>query len=397
MYKTGEIIFKEGENLDKAYIILKGKVKLTSTLGYSVTSGESSIIAEWSILKDKISPESAIADSDVELADIKDIEFTYELLERSFDRLTYVNKGFSSELKPVDKVREIIKTVTKGSWRFFNDFKKSKYFLARKQIERGEFDEAYKNLSQIPKRLFSEEMDNEIEILKTLCLYFVNPKAIMERFNILRRHVDKYQKHISFTLLLEILTKGVENIDGMLNMYLKHGIYIPPKTVMMIEGEYGNDVFFILSGYVRVWRFSSKNPVLITFLGPAEIVGEVSTIGDLPRTATIMAPRPVQALLFSKDSIRKSLEANKKFALEILKASLKRIQNMKKLKETGSKIEGRIKFLKSKWGISELNRMSINIEELASFLHADKRTVVEYLIENKIASIGSDGTIKFKE
>ncbi len=397
MYKSGEIIFKEGDKLDKSYIVLKGQVRLTSTLGYSITAGEPSVIAEWAMLNNKTSPESATANSNVELADIDEIEFTYELLERSFDRLSYVNRTFSSDLKPPDKVREIIKTVTKGGWRFFGEFERSKYFLARRQIGRGEFEKAYKNLSQIPKRIFGEEMDGEIEILKTLCLQFVDPKAAVERYNLLRRNANKYKRYISYALLMEVTTKGMDSIDSMLKMYLKHGIYIPPKTVLMVEGELGNDVLFILSGYVRVVRYSSGKPILLTFLGPAEIVGEVSTLGDQPRTATVVAHKPIQALLFSKESLRSSLESNKKFALEILKASLKRIQNMKKFKETGENIENRIKFLKNEWGVRELNKMGINLDELASFLKVDKWKVIDYLNEKKIALIGSDGTVKFKE
>ena len=397
MYKKGQIIFKEGDKLDKAYIILEGKVRLTSTLGYSMIAEESSIIAEWMMLDDNTSPEDAIAESDVELADVEEIAFNYELLERSFDRLAHVNKTFSTDLKPLDEVKETIKKVTKGSWKFFEDFKKSKYFIARKLIGNEKYEEAYEKLLQIPKGIFGEETDREIEILKTLCLQFIDPKAAVERYHLLRRNANRYKNYISYTLFMEIITKGVENISSLLKIYLKHGIYIPPRTILMVEGELGDDMIFILKGYVRVVRYSSKDPVLLTFLGPSEFVGEVSTLGDQPRTATVVVHKPIQALLFSKKSLRNSLESNKKFALEILKASLKRVQNMKKFKKTGQDIENKIRFLRDKWGIEELNRMEITLEELANFLKIDMRELINYLSKEKVAMISSDGTVKFNK
>ncbi len=395
MYKPGEIIFKEGDKIEKPFMVISGKVLLTSTLGYTLEVPKGEIIGEWTLLESSETPESATAAENVELSPVEDMEFSYHLLSRAFQRLEMVDKAFTAELRPIDEVMRIIKQVTKGGWKFFSEVRTSPYYTARHLISMGKFEEAYKELVAFDKRSSPPILADEVEIWKAYCLYFLDPKSAAIRYNALIRKAQEYRKLISFALLMEVFSKGPENINTTLSLYLKHGVLIPPKTIVMVEGETGLDALFVLSGYPRIARFSSGKEKILSFLGPAEVIGEVSTLGDRPRTATVLATSVVQGLLFSKSAIEGIVNTNQDFGMQILKSELKRIQRMKMLKEIGRTVMGKFKVLLLSWDLKDLNAMEITLEEMEKYLGLSRQETLDFLNSTKVVSLRSDGTLKF--
>ena len=91
------------------------------------------------------------------------------------------------------------------------------------------------------------------------------------------------------------------------------------------------------------------------------------------------------------------MEDNRAFGVEILKAILKRIRRMRKLKDAGGDPMKRIAILFDEKSLDEVNSMMISLEEMASYLDIDKDEVVSLLVGRKLASLRSDGTLRFLE
>ncbi len=393
--KKGEIIFKEGARLDKAYLIVDGRVSLTSTLGYEISAEPGDVIGEWVLIGE--SQESATAKTSVDLVELDRIDFSWGLLLRAFERLNKVDSFLSANLRSPSEVTKVINVEKKGSWKDLHDIVFSSYYMARALISEGKYEEAFRELMKIDKHSTDVDIINDSEIWKTFCLFSINPKNALRRYNALIRKREEYSKYISFIALTEMVSSGKDKLKTMVKLYLEHGILIPRRTVIMVEGEMGSDTYFVLSGYPRVARYSSGKEKILAFLGPGELVGEVATLGDVPRTATVLSGDMIQALVFKKKTLQKSVEESKEFGIEILKSVLNRIRRMRKLKEAGKDPIKRISILFEDRELEEVNRMRISLEEMAKYLSMGKNEVVSTLVEKKIASLRSDGTLRFLE
>ena len=393
--KKGEILFREGEEISKFYMIIDGKISLTSTIGYEISAGPGEIIGEWSLIGE--SQESATAKTDVELMEVEDISFSWNLLQRAFERLEKVNKSFTSDLKPPSEVIKIINREKKGLWKGYREILRSPYYRAREFIASGDYESAFREMMKIDKRSTDNDIVMDSEIWKTFCMFFVNSENASRRYNALLRRKNEYSKYVSFAALVELVNHGENNLKTMVNLYLKHGILIPQKTILMLEGEMGDESYFVLSGFPRVARYSSGSEKILAFLGKGEFVGEVSTLGDMPRTATVLSGGMIQALVFRKNTLQKTVEDNENFGMEILRAILTRIRRMRKLKNAGGNPMKRIAILFDNRTLDDVNSMMISLEEMASYLGMSKDKVVSLLVGKKLASLRSDGTLRFLE
>lgn len=85
----------------------------------------------------------------------------------------------------------------------------------------------------------------------------------------------------------------------------------PPGTLILREGEPGDEFYLIASGNVRVdtTRTDDEHPVELAILGRGAFFGEVSVLTGRPRTATVTAVDEVLVVVFSKDLVERLLEA----------------------------------------------------------------------------------------
>lgn len=64
----------------------------------------------------------------------------------------------------------------------------------------------------------------------------------------------------------------------------------PPGELIVEEGRTGNGLFIIISGEVEVIKgLETANPQTIVNLGPGEPFGEMSLLGEWPRSASVRA------------------------------------------------------------------------------------------------------------
>jgi CRP-like cAMP-binding protein len=63
--------------------------------------------------------------------------------------------------------------------------------------------------------------------------------------------------------------------------------------VLMREGEYGSEMFIVVSGNVRIEQSGQK----VAELGPGDWLGEMALLSEGPRTATATATEPTRAFV----------------------------------------------------------------------------------------------------
>lgn len=85
----------------------------------------------------------------------------------------------------------------------------------------------------------------------------------------------------------------------------------PAGTVILREGEPGDEFYLIANGAVRVDTTGPDvdHPVELATLGRGAFFGEVSVLTGRPRTATVTAIDEVLVVVFSQDLVERLLEA----------------------------------------------------------------------------------------
>jgi len=94
----------------------------------------------------------------------------------------------------------------------------------------------------------------------------------------------------------------------------------PKGTILIKEGEKENEMYFIISGLVRIYHLhESGKEMTISMRMPIEVVGEMSLIDEEPRSATVEALQETQVLLLSKEHFLLILEKHPRIGLHFLK------------------------------------------------------------------------------
>ncbi|MBB5751764.1 Crp/Fnr family transcriptional regulator [Prosthecomicrobium pneumaticum] len=79
---------------------------------------------------------------------------------------------------------------------------------------------------------------------------------------------------------------------------------VPPRTVLMSEGDYGDSMFAVIDGAVEVTvegaRSGSRE---VAMLGPGDIVGEMSLMTGARRTATVTSVVQTRVLQIRKAAL----------------------------------------------------------------------------------------------
>ena len=89
------------------------------------------------------------------------------------------------------------------------------------------------------------------------------------------------------------------------------------------QGDAGEAFYIIVSGTARAVR----DGVTLRDLGPGDFLGEIALVDGSPRTATVTALEPIEALTVTRDAFLALLERLPVFRLEILNALTQRIRS----------------------------------------------------------------------
>jgi CRP/FNR family cyclic AMP-dependent transcriptional regulator len=102
----------------------------------------------------------------------------------------------------------------------------------------------------------------------------------------------------------------------------------PRGQALLHAGQVPQDVFLLRVGHVKVSAVAPAGRlVLLAFRGPGDLVGELSALDEQPRSATIEAVEPVEALVVGHEQFRSWLGAHPAAALALLRVLAARLRD----------------------------------------------------------------------
>jgi CRP/FNR family transcriptional regulator, cyclic AMP receptor protein len=93
-------------------------------------------------------------------------------------------------------------------------------------------------------------------------------------------------------------------------------------TTVVEEGLLGETMFVILSGEARVVQGKRR----LGTVRPGDFFGEVALLDGAPRSASVVAETPLEAIRLYRRTLLKMLEAEPQLALKILDALVRRVR-----------------------------------------------------------------------
>ncbi len=117
-----------------------------------------------------------------------------------------------------------------------------------------------------------------------------------------------------------------------------------------VESSVGTEMYYIVSGAVRVYKTITAEEVELGILGKREFVGELSLLLGTPRTASVDATEDTVLLCLTKEDLFKKIHQDSRFA-EHLMTSI--AQKLAQANEVISRIEGVKRSLEIIYGIKK--------------------------------------------
>ena len=159
---------------------------------------------------------------------------------------------------------------------------------------------------------------------------------------------------------------------------------------LMHTGQVASDVLILRAGRVKVSATTSNGrTVLLAFRGPGDLVGELAALDDSPRSATIVALEPVDALALAHADFRAVLAEHPDAALALLRVLTERLReaDAKRVQLAAYTTIGRVAFclleLCERFGEVEEGSVEILLplsqEELAGWAGASLESVARAL------------------
>ncbi|MEB3224833.1 MAG: Crp/Fnr family transcriptional regulator [Synechococcus sp.] len=121
-------------------------------------------------------------------------------------------------------------------------------------------------------------------------------------------------------------TANPETIEWLLSVTTEHE-YPADRTVLM-EDSWGNAVYFIESGWVKVRRLTGEDETLtLAIMGKGDFFGEMSVLDESPRSTDVVALSPVKLLSVSAQRFIQLLFKDPQLHHKMLQLMVRRLRN----------------------------------------------------------------------
>jgi CRP-like cAMP-binding protein len=156
------------------------------------------------------------------------------------------------------------------------------------------------------------------------------------------------------------------------------------------QGGSSDRVVILLSGRVKVSTVTEEGrEVVLAFRGPGDMLGELSAIDGEPRSATVEAVEPVEALAIAASDFRSFLLANPEVALLLLQILSRRLRDADRKRveyaahDTVGRVAARLVELAERYGEPAADGVRIGLplsqEELAGWVGGSREAVSKAL------------------
>ncbi len=115
-----------------------------------------------------------------------------------------------------------------------------------------------------------------------------------------------------------------ETLEWLLSIAQEHEY--PADRAVLMEDAWGNAVFFIVSGWVKVRRLSEKNVVTLAILGRGDFFGEMAILDESPRSTDVIALSSVKLISVSAQRFIQTLFKDHQLHHRMLQLMVKRLR-----------------------------------------------------------------------
>ena len=94
-------------------------------------------------------------------------------------------------------------------------------------------------------------------------------------------------------------TASPETLEWLLSVAIEHEY--PTGRAVLMEDAWGNAVYFIVSGWVKVRRTAGEDSIALAILGRGDFFGEMAILDESPRSTDVIALSRVKLLSISRE------------------------------------------------------------------------------------------------
>ncbi|MBE9006892.1 Crp/Fnr family transcriptional regulator [Fortiea sp. LEGE XX443] len=130
-----------------------------------------------------------------------------------------------------------------------------------------------------------------------------------------------------FSELFPLLsTANPQTLEWLLNVAIDHEY--PVGRAVLMEDAWGNAVYFVVSGWVKVRRTSGDDSVAIAILGRGDFFGEMAILDESPRSTDVIALSPVKLLSISRERFIQILFKDPQLHHRMLQLMVRRVRQI---------------------------------------------------------------------
>jgi CRP/FNR family transcriptional regulator, cyclic AMP receptor protein len=121
-------------------------------------------------------------------------------------------------------------------------------------------------------------------------------------------------------------TASPETLEWLLNVAIDHEY--PSGRAVLMEDAWGNAVYFVVSGWVKVRRTKSDDSVALAILGRGDFFGEMAILDESPRSTDVIALSPVKLLSISRERFIQILFKDPQLHHRMLQLMVRRLRQV---------------------------------------------------------------------
>jgi len=130
-----------------------------------------------------------------------------------------------------------------------------------------------------------------------------------------------------FSQLFPLLsTANPQTLEWLLNVAIEHEY--PVGRAVLMEDAWGNAVYFVVSGWVKVRRTSGDHSVALAILGRGDFFGEMAILDESPRSTDVIALSPVKLLSISRERFIQILFKDPQLHHRMLQLMVRRLRQI---------------------------------------------------------------------
>lgn len=121
-------------------------------------------------------------------------------------------------------------------------------------------------------------------------------------------------------------TASPQTVEWLLSVAIEHEY--PAGRAVLMEDAWGNAVYFVVSGWVKVRRTVGEDSVALAILGRGDFFGEMAILDESPRSTDVIALSPVRLLSISRESFIEILFKDPQLHHRMLQLMVRRLRHV---------------------------------------------------------------------